>query len=279
MNRRPRSNIEKAEDMLLRYIEERRKLPAQLALETLRDVAPEHPRLAEYSLWVQELDQELLAQKKLEDELAAGHQALQNGDLEAARRHLAALQSLDADAAATRTLVAEIGQVEWGLTEDADIESIQRRFEELLAAGRTDEAEKEIERLAEHEVTKVTLDRLRRRLVEARGEQIERRELEIYEAHFTEYLRSGHFQAARDVAQDVDLRFPRHPRGGEMFTEVARQEAAARRRDSIQEGINSLERFLDEGRLAEARIAIKFLRGKVDDDILTKYEAQMEALS
>jgi len=74
-----RANVRKAEEMLLRYIEQRKKTAAELALQTLREIAPDHPRLAEYAIWVRDLDQEAAQQRQLDGELA--DVALERDDL------------------------------------------------------------------------------------------------------------------------------------------------------------------------------------------------------
>ena len=79
-----RANVKKAEEMLLRYIQERRKQAAELALEALSEIAPNHPRLAELKIWVRDLDEEAAYLRRLDEELETGRHALQSGDLEAA---------------------------------------------------------------------------------------------------------------------------------------------------------------------------------------------------
>lgn len=273
-----KANVRKAEEMLLRYVEQRKKTAAELALETLREIAPEHPRLKEYGIWVRDLDKEAAQHRRLDEELAAGRLALQVGDLAVARRHLDRLRQLDAGATVTAQLAAELAQAEAGEAESADIEGIKRRFEEHLAALRVVEAERELEELAQHAVPRVTLDRLRGRLEGARLAERDVRELAAFEELFRGHLATHRWQKAREIAQRAGRRFPEHPRPPEMFNEVAVLEAADRQKESVRQGIAALEQFIAAGRRGDAELALKLLRGKMEPEKLASYEERVRAL-
>lgn len=278
MTEKQRANVRKAEDMLLRYIEQRKKTAAEFALEALSEIAPNHPKLAEYRIWVRDVDKEAAAQLELDSELAAGRLALQVGDLQVARRHLEKLKSLDAQATATVQLASEISQAEAGQAETADIEGIKQRFEEHLLALRIREAEVELEHLAQHVVPKVTLDRLRVRLEEFRSADRSLKELEAFEQLFAEYVRRSQWQKARDVAQKAGKRFPDHPRPAAMFNEVNVREASDRQKESIRQGVAALEQFISQGKRDEAELALKLLKGKIDDGELAQFAERVQAL-
>lgn len=278
LTEKQRANIRKAEDMLLRYIEQRKKTAAEFALEALGEIAPAHPKLEEYKIWVRDLDKEAAAQLELDSELAAGRMALQVGDLEVARRHLERLQGLDGQAIATVQLTSEISQAEAGQAETADIEGIKQRFEEHLLAMRIREAEGELAHLAEHVIPKITLDRLKVRLEETKSADRNLKELEAFEQLYQEYLRRSLWQKARDVARQAGQRFPQHPRPAEMFAGVNLREADARQQESTRQGVVTLEKFIAEGKRDEAELALKLLKGKVEEAQLAELEERLRSL-
>ncbi len=273
-----KANVGKAEEMLMRYIEQRKKVAAEFALEALAEIAPDHPRLGEYRIWVRDLDQEAAAQKQLSEELAAGRAALRSGELAAAQQHLDKLRDLDLTAPATSQLAADILHAEAGEAESADIESIKRRFEERLAARRLAEAERELTQLAHHTVPKITLDRLHVRLQEAREVERVEQEIAAFEKIFRQHLEAGQWQQARDAAQRAGGRFPNHPHPAEMFNEVNLREAEQQRRESIRQGVATLKQFIGEGRRDEAQLALKLLQGKIDAQQLARFEERVKAL-
>lgn len=273
-----KANVRKAEDMLVRYIEERKKAAAEFALEALSEISPDHPRLAEYRIWVRDLDKEAAAHRELDDELAAGRMALQVGDLNVARRHLEKLRQLDPEARVTVLLTSEIAQAEAGQAETAGIEEIKQRFEHHLSSFDLAEAERELESLARHAVPKITLDRLKKRLEDARSADRDQKELAAFEELFQQYLTAYRWQKARDVARQAGQTFPHHPRPAEMFNEVNMREAEERRHESIIQGVASLEQFISQGKREEASLALKLLKGKIDEDRFARFEARVAAL-
>ena len=272
------ANVRKAEDMLMRYIEERKKPAAEFALEALTEIAPEHPRLGEYRIWVRDLDKEAAAAQELDGELAAGRMALQVGDVNVATRHLEKLRQLDPHAAATSQLAADIAEAEHDQAEDADIEGIKLRFEEHLLALRIPEAQEELADLARHEVPKITLDRLNVRLQEAQSVRRDQQEMAAFEELYQQYVKAHRWQKARDVAQQAGKRFPNHPRPAEMFNNVSVQEAADRHQESVRQGVATLEQFISQGQRDQAQLALKLLKGKIDDAQLAQFEERVRAL-
>lgn len=248
-----------AEAMLEKYIRERRKPLAELALSTLLELAPNHPRRADYETWVTEIDREAAAHAELEDGLAAGRDALRAGDLTRTRRHLATLAKRDPHGAAYSVLARELAAAEQSASESQSVGSRRRRIDELLDAGRVGEANAEIEKLATLGVAKLTIDRLRRRSAEVRDLADRRGELAELGARFARHLDQGEWQQARDIAHDagrVDA-----AGAATWFERVNRRETEHRRSESIDQGIATLERFIAQGRREEAELALKVLRG------------------
>lgn len=272
------SNIRTAEEMLTRYIQQRQKKMATLALETLLEIAPEHPRRKEYEIWVRDLDEELAFQRQIDEQVAAGQAALRRGDMEEAQRRLEALRQLDPDSPATDGLAEEMSRTERGQAESADIERIKQKAEELMVSGRVEEAEAAIEQLA-GKVPKITLDFLRKRLDQARGRRQVGKEMEILIAEFRRDVEKKDWLNAREVARRFGEQFPDSGKAAEMFNEVHQLEAAERKKQSIEQGIASFRQFIAKGQRSEAELALKLLRNlDIGPDRLAEFEAQLASL-
>lgn len=253
--------LRKAEEMLVRYIQERKKPLAQLALETLTEIAPNHPRRQEYAIWVADLDQELALQGRIDEQLAAGRLALRKGELDAAVRHLEALRKVDPDAQATITLAHEIEAAEQSEASSADIGRLKELLQGQLDSGQLDAAEASLEKLARQAVPKLTIDFYRKRLAEARALARDQAEAQAFENDLQARLAHRDWQAARDVAHRFGERFPDRPGAAEMFSRIAELESAERRQLSIRQGIATVEQFLAQGNRVQAELALKLLRG------------------
>ncbi|RMH20133.1 MAG: hypothetical protein D6696_08905 [Acidobacteria bacterium] len=276
---RRESNRRAAEEMLERYIQQRKKSLATLALETLLELVPNHPRREDYERWIDEIDREAELQSQIEAEVAAGRDALDSGDWREAKRVLALLRKLAPGSMAAETFARDLERAERSRAEGASIEQRKQRIEALLAARQVNEAEVEIDALAELSVPKVTLDFLRKRLAEIRAELCTAAELESMESVYRQHLARHGWQAARDVAAAIGELCPTSDRAGEMFDEINRLEAEERRQKSVEQGIATLEDFIAQGRRAEAELALKVLRGlDIDDQQLKHFQQRIDRL-
>lgn len=274
-----KGKLHQAEEMLRRYIQQRKKPLAELALETLIELAPHHPRRQEYELWVSDLDQEMALQLHVDRELAAARAALQAEDAGKARRHFESLKKLDPTSAAVETLEAELAAAEKGRAASADIGRLKETVEELIAKALFDDAEREIERLAAMDVPKVSIDFLKKNLNEARTRTSDQAEADLMIASFERSLDSHDWQAARELAHRFGERFPELPHAARMFNLVTEKEAAERRQLSLEHGISTLEKFIAEGKRPEAEVAIKLLRQlELDEERLAAFARQVAAL-
>ncbi len=274
------SNLQATEEMLVRYIQQRQKPLAALALETLVDLAPNHPRRADYETWVADLDLELELQQKVQRRLDAGRAALRQGNLGLAKKHLGTLRKLDTDGAAAEQLAADLASVAQGQVESAGIEHAKQELDRLLASGQLEEAERQMERLGHMDVPKVTIGLLRKRLDQVRLLLRERAEAEELVAVFDRHLAARDWPNARETAQLFGQRFPSSRRAAELFHRVNELEAAERRQQSIDEGLATLERFITEGNRPGASLALKLLaRLDLDPGQLAQLEARVQALS
>ena len=273
------ANLRATEEMLTRYIQQRKKTLAELALETLVEIAPNHPRRGDYEIWVADLDQELVLQQKIRDQLDDGRAALRRGDLARAEKHLGALHKLDPDSQATEQLSADIANAAQGQALSAGIERAKTRLEELLAGGRLDEAEQQMERLRQMDVPKVTIDFLRKRLEDGRRQLRDRAEAEKLVATFDGFLAGHDWPNAREIAQRFGQRFPTSTRSAELFRRINELEAVERRQQSINEGLATVERFIAEGNRHGAELALKLLSSlDLEPERLAEIEARVRAL-
>lgn len=273
------ANLRSTEEMLTRYIQQRKKQLAEFALETLVELSPQHPRLEEYRLWIRDLDQEAELQNRIDELLADGRRALAHGDSDAAEEKLDALQELDPDGPAAEQLQEEMERSEAGRAAGQDIERTKQRVEELLAAGEVPGAQQEIEKLADLGVPKITLDFLGKRLEEARRGLEDQEEMASLENEFQTRLRAGNWQSAREIARSFGERFQGSKRGSELLNEVNRLESDERRKASIEQGIEAVEQFLSQGKKTEAELALKVLQGlDVDSERISSLRERIAQL-
>ncbi|MEM8959864.1 MAG: hypothetical protein AAGD38_00160 [Acidobacteriota bacterium] len=272
-------NIKQAEDLLVGYIRERRKPLAEMALETLVEMEPGHPRLAEYRTWVADLDQDIERQSQIVSDVSAVRDALASGDLDAARNSLGKLRTRDPSSGIVASLTAELEEEERGIEEGEDIERRKQRFDALLETGEANAAEAELEALAQTSIPRVTLDFLRKRLDEARKDLAAKAELATLESVFRQHLKGRNWQRAREVAHAVGEQFNGTARAAEMFNEVTRVESEHRRRESVRQGIAALDNYIAKGQRAEAELTLQVLRRlDVDSQQLDAYERWISKL-
>ncbi|MEM6792877.1 MAG: hypothetical protein AAF725_02790 [Acidobacteriota bacterium] len=276
--RKLRSRIQTAEDMLTRAIQQRKKPLAQMTLSALEELAPQHPRLGELRTWVRDLDQEVEQHARVQAVLSSGRQALQNGDLAAARQQLLQLQKLDPIGLTTEEFADEVDAAVRVQETNKDIGRLKQTLDTSIAAGRLEEAQQALEALAATGVPRGTAQTYARRLEEARRRQHENAEAQTEIDRFEEHLGQRQWQAAREIAQRFGHRFG-DARSTQMFNRVAELEAADRRQQSIQQGIASLEQFIAQGKKLEAQLALKLLRSmSLDEARLGEFEDRVSRL-
>ncbi|MBW8879380.1 MAG: protein kinase [Acidobacteria bacterium] len=247
------------EQVLGNYLQ-RKQLPlARLALETLLEIQPDHPRRADFESWLQGLGEESERGKRAEAALTAGRAALANGDLKAARRELETVARNDPTGQRAEAFSHELEEAERGAQQSAEIERRRRRFEELLAGQRLVEAREELDALARLDVSRVTLDFYREQWTEARaGIQVEE-QTAVFESRYRQALAGHDWFAAREVAQELGKAQPASPRVAAMYSEVERLETVDRRQQSLEQGVHQVETFIAQGDAAKAELALKIL--------------------
>lgn len=255
----PPERIRKIEKMIEGYIRKRQLQLAELALETLIEQQPIHPKRGDYEQWIALLREELEQDRKADEALAAGRVAIEQGAFKTARKRLAELAKHDRTGERAEAFEEELEAAEQSEQQAAGIEEHRDRFEELLEKGKLTEADQEIRRLAELGASRVTLDLLRGRLDEARDAAEAGREIESLEKRFRELVAQRDWHGARATAQEVSRAQPESSRPAEMVAEVSRLEEEDRRREAIEQGAQQVEQLLDAGEADQAELALQIL--------------------
>ena len=251
--------LRETETLLGKYIKERKQALARLALDSLLELAPNHPKRADYETWVEMIGQEAAQLEQAGRLLEAGREALAAGDLRGARRQLDALSRLDPGGEVASRLEGEIAEAERRERREGEVATLRSRLEEALDAHRLDEAERQLERLAGLGLPRVAAAGYRTRLDEARQQQAAEGRAAALERRYREAIAKKDWAAARQVAAEYGEALPASPRPGAMFAEATRLEEIQHRQQGAEQGARQLEEFLAAGRVAEAELALRVL--------------------
>lgn len=251
--------VAETEQVLAGYLQ-RKQLPlARLALDTLLEIQPDHPKRADYEEQIQDLTDEGERAKRAEAAQAAGRAALERRDFAAARRELETVARYDPTGARAEAFNRELEEAERGASENAEIEKRRRRFEEHIAAERAIDAKAELDALSKLDVPRVTLDFYREQLAELRGRIHVEEKAGVLEQRYRQAVQDHDWFAAREVAQELGQALPGGGRAAEMFAEVDRLESVHRREQALEQGVRQVEAFIEQGDAAKAELALKIL--------------------
>ena len=253
------ARLAEIEKMLNRYLKGRQLRLAELAFDSLLEIAPDHPRKADFRGWIDILRGELAQDERLGRELTAGREALERGDFKAARKRLEAARKVDGEAEAVLAFAREIERAEAAQKKSAGLDESRQRFDRHLERGQLDQAQAELAGMEALGATRVSLDLLRGRLVDARRSQAEDLRAQGFERRFRQRLEAGDFQAAREVALELEQALPDHPRPAAMFAEAARADEGHRKRQAVAQGERQVEALIEQGRADQAALALKIL--------------------
>jgi tRNA A-37 threonylcarbamoyl transferase component Bud32 len=263
---RRRQQVVQAEQMLEKYLLDRSQTLASLALETLLDLYPNHPKRHTYLTWISSLADEAERQKRAEKLFGEGQAAVARGDLGAARRTLEEVERQDPTGKLAGSLLAEINDSERSRAQGQQAASVRQQVEDALRRGALDEASQGLDRLGTLDVTKVTLDMLRGQVEEARQEGERNVATAAFEAAFRDAVASHDWHAARDAAHKFEDAFTDSPRPRQMLAEVARLQELEQRQQALAEGLRAFDGYLRAGELGQAEMALKVLRQFGADD-------------
>ena len=261
----PDSREQAAEQLLDQHLDARRLPLARLALENLLDLVPNHPLRRDYKRQVKALADEIQQESRARDVLNTGREALARGDMVAAQRKLSALQRADPTGEVSQRFAREVAQTEETLAHNEQLEELTARFERLLDRGFLEEAEARLRDIAELNVSKVTLDLLRSRLVEARTRHHAVDVATRFEETFRRHLGAAEWSEAREVAFEMGRAVPSSERPAEMLSEISNREQLRLHSAAIEQGVRQVEALLEAGQTEQAAMALSVLKRMAPD--------------
>jgi serine/threonine-protein kinase len=251
--------ISETEHVLSQYLQ-RKQLPlARLALETLAELSPAHPKRADYESMVGLLAKEVEQDKRAEAALAAGRAAVARKDWSAARQELENVARSDSSGLRAEAFAAELESAERQARMESSIEERTRSLEQALAEHRVSDAERDLQELSQLGLARVTFDYYRERVAEARSRNNQQEALARLEWLYKRHLGERDWLGARDAAGELGKAFPSSPRAAEMFSEIERLEAEQRHEQAVEQGVQQIEGFITAGNAAMAELALKIL--------------------
>lgn len=251
--------VSETEQVLTNYLQKKQLPLARLALETLLELDPAHPKRADYETWLGTLGEESERGRRAEAALASGREALARQDLKTARRELEVLIQNDSSGKRAEALGRELEESDRDTRQGEEVDRRKHRFEELVAALRVVEAEEELAAIARLSVPRVTLDFLRERLAAARTSIRQEEQAAVFERRFREGVENRNWHAARDAAYELGKAVPQSARPAAMLAEIDRLEADHRKQQSLEQGVLQVEAFVAQGDAAKAELALKIL--------------------
>ena len=253
------ARVAEAESMLEKYIGERKQSLAQFALETLLDLAPDHPKRIEYQKAVNQAGQQAAKIRSGEAAVDEGLDALARGELELARRRLEEVQRFDPSGRLGEALKRRLEEAE---AEDrSNVEMMKRRdrLEAMLDSRRLDDAQKELERLSDAGLARVSIESYRLRISDLAALADRDKRSQQFERSFRAQIEEKNWTAAREVVLDYERAVPDSPRPAQLFAEISEHEQAEKRLQGIAQGVRQLETFLVQKKVAEAEMALRIL--------------------
>jgi len=263
---RRRQQVVQAEQMLEKYLLDRSQTLASLALETLLDLYPNHPKRHTYLTWIGSLADDAERQKRAEKLFADGQAAAARGDLAGARKSLAEVERHDPTGKLAGSLLAEINDLERSRAQGQQAASVRQMVEDALRRGALDDASRGLDQLSTLEVTKVTLDMLRGQVEEARQQHERDAATAGFETAYREAVDRRDWHAARHAAYDFEAAFSDSQRPHQMLAEVAHLQENEQRQQALAEGLRAFDGYLRAGEIGQAEMALKVLRQFGADD-------------
>lgn len=247
------------EQMLTTYLKAQQLPLAELTLSTLLDLFPIHPRREEFEDWVAMLRDEVEQGRQAEQTLTVAREALAEGRFRAVRKRLAELKKIEPDGRRVEDLERELEEAQADLRSAATAEETRNKLDEDLEAGKIEEAHKSLDRLAETDTPRVTLDLYRARLDDLRQMREQTVRAESFEARYRQKVAARDWAGARDVALELERVLPIGGRPAAMFAEISRLEGDDRRREALDQGVAQVESMIEDGDADGARLALDVL--------------------
>jgi serine/threonine-protein kinase len=273
------ARVAEAESILDKYIRERKQSLAQFALETLVDLEPAHPKRAEYQAAIELAGQEAVRLKNAEATLEEARQALVRGDTALARRRLDEVDRLDPTGQLAAAVRQELAEAEESARTGAELAKRRERLEQMLETRRIHEAEKELERLAEAGLARVSVESYRLRISDLAALADRDKRSQEYERRCRVHLEAQNWTGAREIVLEFERAVPDSPRPAQLFAEISELEQAEKKQQGIEQGVRQLETFLGQKKVAEAEMTLKILLQMAPNlPDRARFEARVKAL-
>lgn len=275
----PAQRRKELEAMLSSYMKNQQLPLAELTLETLVDLFPEHPKREEYESWVSILRDEVEQDRRAEETLAKARQALERGDSRGVRKRLAELKKHDRRGDLVAAFEREMASTERTERQEADVEEHKERFEELLGKGDLQGAERELDQMTRAGAARLTVDMYRARLADETEKYEQTIRAEEFEDQFRKKLEAQDFHGARDIALELERTLPMSSRPAQMFAEISRVEEQRNKRQAVEQGAAQVRELIAQGEADQAEMALSILlRMEPDYTGRTKLKKDIEAL-
>jgi len=261
-----RARIAETEKMLETYIREHKQPLARFALDTLLDLAPNHPRRADFESWVNLMGAEIAQLRSAEALLEEGLQALSRDDLDDARRLLDELDRSDPSHQLTDRLRDELAETEKRQRSADELGRRRERLEQLIEDRRLNDAENELQRLAAGGLARVSIDGYRLRIRDLAALAERESQGRDYEQRCRERLQARDWPAAREVVLEFERAVPGSTRPAQLFAEISRLEEVDRKQQGVEQGLKQVDAFLAKRQFAEAEMALKIVSQMAPDD-------------
>lgn len=271
--------VAEAEQILSQYLQKKQLPLARMALETLIELSPSHPKRGDYEGWIEMLGKELEQTKRADAALTAGRAALSRRDFAAARRELENVARNDPSGKRAEAFADELERAEREAGQAAEVERLTRDLEKALAEQRIADASRLVDELSRFDVPRVTLDYYRERVQEFRSADQLQEKVDRVEWLYRKHLQDKEWLRAREAAGELAQAFPSSPRSGQMYAEIERLETAHRRELAVEQGVRQVETFIEQGQAAKAELALKILvQMDPDNRHRKRLERQVKAL-
>ncbi|MCH9650560.1 MAG: protein kinase [Deltaproteobacteria bacterium] len=258
--------IAESERILQDYLRQGKTNLAALALSTLLELQPNHPKKQEYESWVRIANQEEGQLKRAQKAVEVGRQALERQDFKAARKQLDLARRNDHQGRVSDAFAEEVEEAERDGHASTEITTLRGEFDTALAEGQIAQAEELLEKMAGFGTSRVALTFYRQR-VEAEKERLrEQATFEEYNERVQDKLARGDFEAARETAHEVSSTLPKSTVAASLVEAIDRQEQKHRRLEAIEQGVQQVEDYLAAGNPDAARLGLKILKQMDPED-------------
>ncbi len=254
-----REQVKEAEGLVDKYLKQGHKTLADMALETLLEMHPTHPRREDFENWVEILGEEETQKERAEEALNIGREAIERGDFKTARKQMETAARFDPSGRLVEPFMQELEEAQQELTETEEFEERKKRFEAALEAAQLDDAEAALRSIADLGIPKLTLSLYSNRLEEARAREKESSVSGPYDERFQRCCEAGDWEGARDAARGLNDTLPNSRRAAEMFAEVDRLQRNSQRQSSLDQGVRQIEASIAAGDADGATLALRIL--------------------